>query len=131
MDIINEQLCSQCHTYERAQEMKQALFLVENKLSSVDETLGHLKLSGINIDDQQKIFYRNHAAFRALSHSIDVDSVRIKSGDYIKKLEMIESQIKESFEQLKFRKNFFAYLFLIFVGLSLVAFLLSKSYEQK
>ncbi len=54
-----------------------------------------------------------------------------KSGDYIKKLEIIESEINESFEQLKFRKNFFAYLLLIFIGLSIVTFLLSKSYEQK
>jgi nitrate/TMAO reductase-like tetraheme cytochrome c subunit len=131
MDIINEQLCSQCHTYERAQEMKQALFLVESKLSEVEETLGHLKLLGINIDNQEKVFYRNHAGFRALSHSIDVAAVRTKSGDYIKKLEMIESEINESFEQLKFRKNFFAYLLLIFIGLSIVTFLLSKSYEQK
>ena len=111
--------------------MKQALFLVENKLSSIAETLDRLKLLGINIDDQQKIFYRNHAAFRALSHSIDVDAVRTKSGDYIKNLEIIESEINESLKQLTFRKNFYAYLLLIFTGLSIVAFLLSKSYEQK
>ena len=131
MDIINEQLCSQCHTYKRAQEMKQALFLVESKLSNVAETLDRLKLLGINIDNQEKVFYRNHARFRALSHSIDVDAVRTKSGDYIQKLEVIESEISESFKQLKFRKNFYAYLLLIFTGLSIVAFLLAKSYEQK
>jgi hypothetical protein len=131
MDIINEQLCSQCHTYAQAQEMKQALFMVESKLGNVDETLDRLKLSGINVDNQKKIFYRNHAEFRALSHSIDVDAVRTKSGDYIKNLEIIESEINESFKQLKFRKNFYAYLLLIFTGLSIVAFLLSKSYEQK
>jgi hypothetical protein len=131
MDIINEQLCSQCHTYKRAQEMKQALFLVESKLSNVAKTLDRLKLLGINIDNQEKVFYRNHAEFRALSHSIDVDAVRTKSGDYIQKLEVIESEISESFKQLKFRKNFYAYLLLIFTGLSIAAFLLSKSYEQK
>jgi hypothetical protein len=131
MDIINEQLCSQCHTYERAQEMKQALFMVESKLSNVEETLGRLELSGINVDNQRRIFYRNHAGFRALAHSIDVDAVRTKSGNYIKKLEIIESEINESFKQLKFRRNFYAYLFLLFIGLSILAFLLSKSYDQK
>jgi hypothetical protein len=131
MDIVNEQLCGQCHTYERAQEMKQALFMVENKLGSVEKNLGRLKLLGINIDDQEKAFYRNHAEFRTLFHSIDVDAVRTKSGHYTQKLEIIERDIRQSFKQLQFRRNFFAYLFLIFIGLSIVAFLLAKSYDQK
>jgi hypothetical protein len=88
-------------------------------------------LLGINVDSHEKVFYRNHAGFRALSHSIDVDAVRTKSGYYIKKLETIESEINESFKQLNFRKNFYAYLLLIFIGLSFVAFLLAKSYEQE
>jgi hypothetical protein len=131
MDIINEQLCSQCHTYERAKEMKQALFTVESKLNTINKNLNRLKLLGIATDKQEKSFFRNHAEFRALFHSIDVDVVRAKSSDYTQKLEIIESELSESFKQLAFRRNFSAYLFLIFIGLSIVVFLLSKSYEQK
>jgi nitrate/TMAO reductase-like tetraheme cytochrome c subunit len=131
MDIINEQLCSKCHTYERAKEMKQALFLVESKLNSIGKDLKHLKLLGIATDSQEKAFFRTHAEFRTLFHSIDVDAVRAKSSDYTEKLEIIESEIKESFKMLAFRRNFSAYLFLLFIGLSIVAFLLSKTYEKK
>jgi hypothetical protein len=131
MDIINEQLCSQCHTYDRAKEMKQALFIVESKLNSIDNNLNRLKLLGISTGKQEKSFFRNHAEFRALFHSIDVDAVRTKSSDYTQNLEIIESEIRGSFKQLSFRKNFSAYLFLIFVGLGIVVFLLSKSYDQK
>jgi hypothetical protein len=131
MDIINEQLCSQCHTYERAKEMKQALFIVENKLSSVEKNLGRLKLFGIGIDEQEKSFFRTHSEFRTLFHSIDVEAVRVKSSDYTEKLAIIENEIDNFFNQLAFRRNFSAYLFLLFTGLSIVVFLLSKSYEQK
>jgi nitrate/TMAO reductase-like tetraheme cytochrome c subunit len=131
MDIINEQLCSQCHTYERAKEMKQALFMVESKLNSIDKNLKRLKSLGIATEKQEKSFFRNHAEFRALFHSIDVDAVRTKSSDYTQKLEIIENEINESFKQLAFRRNFSAYLFLIFIGLSIVVFLLSKSYEKE
>ena len=131
MDIINEQHCSECHTYERAKEMKQALFIVEDKLGSVEANLKRLKMLGINVDDAEKSFFRTHSEFRALFHSIDVDAVRTKSSDYTQKLETIESEISGSFKQLSFRKKFSAYLFLIFIGLSIVVFLLSKSYEQK
>jgi len=131
MDIINEQLCSQCHTYDRAKEMKQALFMVESKLNSISTNLKRLKVLGIATDRQEKAFFRNHAEFRALFHSIDVDAVRTKSSDYTQKLAVIESEIDQSFKQLAFRRNFSAYLFLIFIGLSIVVFLLGKSYEPK
>jgi nitrate/TMAO reductase-like tetraheme cytochrome c subunit len=131
MDIINEQRCSQCHTYERAKEMKQALFLVESKLKTVDENLKRLRLLGIETDSQEKAFFRTHAEFRALFHSIDVEAVREKSSDYNQKLEIIENEINASFKQLAYRRNFSAYLFMLFVGLSIVVFLLSKTYEKK
>ena len=131
MDIINEQLCSQCHTYERAKEMKQALFLVESKLNTINTNLKRLKVLGIATDRQEKAYFRNHAAFRTLFHSIDVDAVREKSSDYTQNLDIIENEINESFKQLAFRRNYSAYLFLIFIGLSIMVFLLSKSYEQK
>ena len=131
MDIINEQLCSQCHTYERAKEMKQALFIVENKLSSIKEDLDRLQLLGINIDEEEKSFFRTHSEFRALFHSINVDAVREKSSDYSQRLELIENEIENSFNKLAFRRNFSAYLFLLFIGLSIVTFLLAKLYNQE
>lgn len=131
MDIINEQLCSQCHTYERAKEMKQALFMVESKLNSISDNLKRLKVLGITIDSQEKAYFRNHAEFRALFHSIDVDAVRAKSSEYIQKLEVIEGDIEVFFKKLAFRRNFSAYLFMAFLGLCIVVFLLSKTYEQK
>ena len=131
MDLINEKLCSQCHTYERAQEMKQALFMVESKLNTIDKELKRLKVLGIATDGLEKAFFRNQAEFRTLFHSIDVNEVRTKSSDYSKNLEIIEGEINQSFKKLAFRRNFSAYLFMIFIALSIVVFLLSKSYEQK
>lgn len=131
MDIINEQLCSQCHTYERAKEMKQALFLVENKLNGIYNDLNNLKILGIATESQEKAYFRNHAEFRTLFHSIDVDAVRTKSSDFVLKLAIIQKEIDDSYKQLAFRRNFSAYLFLLFIGLSIVAFILAKTYEQK
>jgi len=35
IEIISEQRCSKCHSYERAQTMKQALFLTEKKIDEL------------------------------------------------------------------------------------------------
>lgn len=130
MDIINEQLCSECHTYDRAKEMKEALFLVEDKLSSVDKNLDRLKILGFSMEKQEKSFFRTHAEFRALFHSIDVEAVHLKSGDFTRKLAIIKDEIDSSFKNLSFRRNFSAYLLLLFIGLSIAVFLIAKSYKQ-
>jgi len=130
MDIITEQRCSQCHTYERAKEMKQALFTVENTLSSVKDDLASLKILGVDMEDSEKSFFRTHSEFRALFHSIDVDAVRAKSSDYTLKLSIIETDIKSPFKKLALRKYFSGFIFLLFIGLSLTVYLLSRSYDQ-
>ena len=58
MDIINEQLCSRCHTYERAKEMKQALFMVESKLNTINMDLQRLRLLGISTGNMEKAYFR-------------------------------------------------------------------------
>jgi hypothetical protein len=49
----------------------------------------------------------------------------------MQKLGAIENDIAAFSQQLVFRRNFSAYLFLLFIGLSVVVFLLSKTYEKK
>ena len=49
----------------------------------------------------------------------------------LQSLTIIEEEINGFYKQLAFRRNFSAYLFLLFVGLSIIIFLLSKSYEEK
>lgn len=131
MDIINERLCSQCHTYERANEMKQALFTVESKLSSIGRDINQLKILGVNMEKQERIFFRTHLEFRALFHSIDVDAVRAMSSDFTRKLEGVESDINDFYTELSRHRYFSAYLLLLFLGLSLVVFLLGRSYDQQ
>jgi hypothetical protein len=131
MDIINEQTCTQCHTYERAAEMKQALFTVENKLSTVGKDLKRLKSLGVNVDKLERTFYRSHLEFRALFHSIDVNAVRAKSSDYIDTLNIVEKEINNSYAKLATRKYFSAYLLLLFLGLGVVVFFLAKSYDEQ
>ncbi len=47
IDIINEVRCSQCHTYERARIMKQALSATEQKIGDIRNALKKLSSQGI------------------------------------------------------------------------------------
>jgi hypothetical protein len=129
IDIINEQRCTQCHSYERAKEMKQALFLVENELVSIEEDLARLKASGALPEEMEKSFFNTQAEFRTLFHAIDVDLINERTDEFTDKLGQIEAKKQGIFEELEFRKNLSSALMFLILGMGVVLILLSKSRE--
>jgi len=94
INIINEQLCAKCHSYERAKTMKQALFSTQ-------------------------------AEFRTLFHTVDVNLVKERTGTVSAGLDRIEQNMQAAFRELGFRRNFSAFLLLMFVGLGVGIYLLT------
>jgi nitrate/TMAO reductase-like tetraheme cytochrome c subunit len=126
IDIINEERCSQCHTYERARTIKQALSLTEKKISDVEKGLAELKLAGVFTEDEEKILFNTKAEFHFLFHSVDVSLIKDRTDGFIKKLNQIESQINELSRELLFRRNFAVFLMLVFLAIGIIVYVISK-----
>lgn len=130
IDIINEQLCTRCHSYERAKIMKQALFLMEKKMGEIGSSLRELKNEGIYTLEDEKALFSTEAEFRALFHTVDVNMVKDSTDEFTKRLESIDKNIRSTFTELKFRRNFSAFLTLVFAGLAITVFLYSRTYKE-
>jgi hypothetical protein len=126
IDIINEQLCTQCHSYERAKIMKQALFLTEKKIEELDLKLQGLKREGIVPEADEKNLFSTQAEFRALFHAVDVNLVKNRTDEFTAKLEQIDKNIQATYQELRSRKNLSAFLMLSFSGMGVVIFLISR-----
>ncbi len=127
INIISEQLCTKCHTYERAKVMKQALFLTENKIEELEKNLEELKREGIYPVTDERNLFSTQAEFRALFHTVDVNLVKDRTDEFTSRLDKIDSNIQTTYRELKFRKNFAAFLMLAFAGMGIVVFLLNQS----
>ncbi len=127
IDIINEQRCTRCHSYERAKVMKQALFLTEKKIGDIEIELSRLKTEGVFTEEEDKTLFSTTAEFRTLFHSVDVSLIKEKTDDFSNKLGKIETKIQKTFNELAFRKNFSAFFLLLFAGMAVVFFMLSKT----
>jgi len=130
IEIINEGRCTRCHTYERAKIMKQALFATENKIKDIEKKLEDLKAEGIYVGNESRELFSTQAEFRALFHTIDADLVKQRTDEFARKLNVVDLKIKDSFGEIDFRKNFSAFLMIVFIGLSVVVFLLSNTYKD-
>lgn len=127
IDIISEHRCAKCHSYERAKIMKQALFLTEKKFSELEGGLWKLRKEGVYIDDDQKNLFNIQAEFRTLFHSVDVKVVKDRTDEFSAKLSVAENKINSTFAELRFRRNFSAFILLVFSGLGSVLYLLMKT----
>lgn len=127
INIINEQLCSQCHPYERAKTMKQALFLVEQKIQEMDAQIETLKKEGVFTEVEDKILFNIHAEYRALWHTTDMSLVMNSSDAYMQRLNALEQKVRDIFSQLRFRRNYAAFLMLLFAGMGIIVFINSKT----
>lgn len=127
IEIINDKRCSKCHSYDRAMVMKQALSLTEKKMARINEDIRKLRTGGVFTGDEEKGLFSIQSEFRTLFHTIDVSLVKERTEEFTYKLGLVEKKIKETFEELGFRRRFSIFMMLLFGAISLVWFLLSRS----
>lgn len=127
IDIINEKLCTKCHSYERSKVMRQALFLTEKKIEELNNRLKQLKTEGMAADEEEKSLFGTYGEFRALFHTEDVSLVKKRTDEFTAKLGIIEKRIQDLFDELRFRRNVSAFLTLIFMGMGAVILLIAKT----
>ncbi len=127
IQIINEPLCTKCHSYERVKLMRQALLVTENRMNEIDHSLKELKREGVYDDEEQKTFFSTQAQFRTLFHTEDVSLVKKQTDEYLAKLGRIQVMVEKTMAELRFRRNFSAFLMMIFAGLAAGFILLSRT----
>ncbi len=130
IDIINEPLCTQCHSYERARVMKQALFLTEKKFTDLAHRLAGLKDQGLYTDREEKTLFSIQAEFRTLFHTVDVSMVTRRTDEFSGRLDELRAHIEALHRELRSRRNFSAYLMLLFSGMGLAVFLLARTPKE-
>ncbi|MCL5022687.1 MAG: cytochrome C [Nitrospirae bacterium] len=131
IDIINEQLCTRCHSYERAKTMKQALFLTEKRMGEIGKELNELRGEGIFVGDEEKTLFSTQAEFRALFHTVDVSLVKKSTDEFTKRLDGIEKNVRKTSAELRIRRNFSAFLTFVFAGLAIIVGMLARTYKDK
>ena len=126
INLINPQLCGKCHSYSQAKAIKDALWKTEVKIENLQKDLRTLKAGLISTSTKEQVLFRTKESYRSLFHTVDVKMVKDKTAMYDRKLDGLQSQVRQSFGELYFRRNFALGLALIFLGLSIAFLLLSR-----
>lgn len=94
LELINESLCSSCHSYERARRIKMTMTALDGRITALDSRIIHLKQGGIAVDRLEKGLFAARNRFHSLFHTVDIQVVERES-------EHIQAELKPLEEALQ------------------------------
>jgi hypothetical protein len=129
LDIITEKNCTQCHSYEQAMAIKEAMQQTEGLIVSIGGDIDAFKGEGVDTDKLGKGLFSVRNRFHTLFHDVDVEKVKQESTQINSELNKLADALGKITEQRNKRKLAGG----VVVGGALIAalifYLLRKTYD--
>jgi len=131
LDLINQQDCTRCHEFGRAQTIKEAMSETDQRLTGLTTDLAELHKVGIAVDELEGTTFALRNDFHRLFHSVDVEQVRQQTSQFQSRAAEIGGKIEKIQEELHQRKLWGALAATLLFFASALFFLIRKTYQDE
>jgi hypothetical protein len=129
LDIINEKRCGQCHGYEQARIIKEAMQQTEARILAIGARIELYKGEGVDTDKLEKGLFSVRNSFHTLFHNVNVELVNRESARFNTELNGIDVSLGKIAEERGKRKLAGAVVIGGALLAALIFHLLRKSYD--
>lgn len=130
LELINQQDCSRCHEFGRAEEIKSAMGETDRMIAGIRVDLGKLAKLGIRVKEMEGETFALSNDSHRLFHTIEVEKVRNETAAFLQRGAGIREEIQAIQDELGDRKLLgIAAAGMLFL-LSLICFMIRKTYKQ-
>lgn len=130
LDLINQQDCTRCHEFGRAQTIKAAMVETDQRLADLTTALEGLHKIGIAVDELQGATFALRNDFHRLFHSVDVEQVNQQTSRFQARAAEIGSKIESIQDDLHQRKLWGAVVAVLLFFAGALFFLIRKTYQD-
>lgn len=130
LDLINQQDCTRCHDYGRAQTIKDAVSETDQRLNALSSDLSRLRKIGVSVDELQGATFALRNDFHRLFHSVDVEQVRQQTGQFQARAAEISDAVAGIETDLHQRKLWGALVATLLFFASFLFFLIRRTYHE-
>lgn len=131
LNLINEETCTQCHTYERAAQIRLSLAETDAMVSKVEHDLDRLSRLGFTVEDMQGSLFSQRNRFHSIFHDVDVERVRQETSAVQGELGKIVKEVASIDVTLGQRKLWGSVVIGLFLLAGVVFLLVRKAYEEE
>jgi hypothetical protein len=104
LDLINPKTCGECHDYQRAERLKEAMYGMEGELTAMEKRQHAVFLEGLDVGQETKsLFYLRNRTHR-LTHVLDVKRILGDLGAIRPDLKALDRRVRSKEKTIVDRK---------------------------
>jgi hypothetical protein len=130
LDLINEDACSQCHSYERAALIRLALVETDTMITATENDLDRLYRLGFAVEEMEDGLFNQRNSFHRIFHGVDVERVRAETSAVQAEIVKISGEVTEIDRTIQMRKLWGSVVIGLFVLAGVIFLLVRKAYEE-
>lgn len=130
-DLIDETLCSQCHSYENGRKMKQAFISAELELQKMKSTFHKLDRRGMPVRKFEEKLFAERNALHQMTHTLDVMEIEKKTELVLTNLEVMKQETAALWKKVKKRWAIGSLVGLFLILFILLLIKLHRSLEEE
>jgi hypothetical protein len=127
--LINEQTCTRCHTFERAQVIRSAMQQTEGYIVNIDRRITGFQAIGVDTEKMGKELFAVRNRFHTLFHDVNVDRVRSESAQINGVLAKLDRELRVIEDARTQRKIAGGIAIAVVLLIGFLAHLLKKAYD--
>ncbi len=131
LDLINEEACSQCHSYERAALIRLSLAETDQMINATDADLERLYRLGFAVGEMEDSLFNQRNSFHRIFHGVDVERVRRETAGVQAEVGKISSKVEEIDTTIQERKLWGSVVIGLFILAGVIFLLVRKAYEEE
>jgi len=94
LTLINEKTCTQCHSFERARTIRDAMQQTEGHIIDIEGRISGFQAVGVDTDRLAKTLFSVRNRFHTLFHDVNVERVKKESTQINAELAKLDSALK-------------------------------------
>ncbi len=129
--LINEESCSRCHDYERAEKVKAVISETEERLVSLEASIASLYRVGIDTEELEAGLFSSRNSFRRVFHSVNMDRIKAQLAEFDGELTETADKVAAYEASLGQRKLVGGVIVLLLLLGGCIAMIMRRSYHQQ
>ena len=129
LELINEKTCTQCHSFDRARIIRDAMQQTEASISGIDRRITKYQAEGADVERLAKGLFSVRNSFHSLFHEVNVERVTRESARINAELAKIDRDLKVIDDTRAKRKIAGGIAVFFLLVMALLVHLLKKTYD--
>ncbi|PIR17723.1 MAG: cytochrome C [Deltaproteobacteria bacterium CG11_big_fil_rev_8_21_14_0_20_49_13] len=121
ISLISKNLCAQCHSFERAEKIRNAMIMSETEITELEKRMEALRIQGHDVRPAKNALFATRNNFHRLTHVVNADLILKETTGINTEIKRLKAEIAAN-EATEVKRKIFGAIFIIFLLIGALIF---------